>query len=610
MQVHVVACKVPLSYERILGSLGQHALFRKAFGTVNTSMCNKHGEFKNSKKAEKGLLRSLVPYLFKLGLGAGLLKAALNYFRANRTWLYRWLRWVPNFNSFLAYTFGVSILKFALTGTKYLPGEQLLPASRQSLAAALASKPFARRLLQRKEELAQRLSGAIRFKTVSYDYEDTENKADYREMQKLHAYLQTQFPLVHSTLQRRVINTHSLVYHWEGSDNENQRPYLLYAHMDVVPAIQEEWSEDPFSGSIKDGYIFGRGTIDLKHMVLGYMEALEDLIHSGFRPKRSIYIALGHDEEVGGRHGAAAIAGWFLDQGMSEEPFEFMWDEGLFVIDNIVPGHDGPVALICASEKGSMTLKLSVTTEPGHSSVPPKEGSIGILASAMSKLEKHPMPGSMSGVAEDFFGHIATGFGGPMRFIMSNLWLFGGLVCRILEGKHQTATMVRTTTALTTFHSGYKNNVCPAEAAGIVNHRVHPNNTLDEVLKYDKKIVDDPRVKFEVISSLPPSPVSSSMHPAYKTLQHCVHSQYPTASVGPSVFVANSDSRHFWDVADQIYRFNPIRLTNTETKLFHGIDEKISVDNYVRTVVFIRHFIEMTDARFCKRTEPPSKYNE
>ena len=107
----------------------------------------------------------------------------------------------------------------------------------------------------------------------------------------------------------------------------------------------------------------------------------------------------------------------------------------------------------------------------------------------------------------------------------------------------------------------------------------------------------------EVISKLKPSPVSSSTHPAFIDMRNCVHAQYPTASVGPQLFIANSDSRHFWALADQIYRFNPIRLTNLQTKMFHGIDEKISVDNYARTVVFMRHFIETTDKRFCKREE-------
>lgn len=566
-------------------------------------MCNDH-EHANTKHAERGRFRAILPYLLGIGFGAGLTKAVLNYFRANRNIVSRWLRWFPSFSSFLLYVFGASVVKYLLNGTKYWPGAQLLKEERESMAKALAKRPFARRLLLKKDEMAERLGHAIRFKTVSYDYTDTENKADYNEFLKLHAYLEEQFPSVHSTLTKHVVNKYSLIYHWKGSDDANQRPYLLYAHMDVVPAITEEWSDDPFSGAVKDGYVHGRGTIDLKHMVCGYMEAMEDLLQSGFQPKRSIYLAFGHDEEVGGVKGAAKIAEWFNDNlVLDEDKFEFMWDEGLFVIDDVIPGHNGPVAMVCVSEKGSLTLNLKVTTLPGHSSFPPKEGSIGILANAMAKLERNPKGGSMRGVAGNFFGTISTGFYGPMRYIMSNLWLFGGVVQRILEGKHQTAAVVRTTTALTMFHSGYKHNTCPAEAVGVIQHRVHPEDTIEDVLEYDRKVIDDPRVSVEVISKLKPSPVSSSTHPAFIDMRNCVHAQYPTASVGPQLFIANSDSRHFWTLADQIYRFNPIRLTNLQTKMFHGIDEKISVDNYARTVVFMRHFIETTDKRFCKREE-------
>lgn len=121
------------------------------------------------------------------------------------------------------------------------------------MAKALAKRSFARRLLLKKDEMAERLSQTIKFKTVSYDYTDTKNKADYTQFLKLHTYLEEQFPKVHSTLTKHVVNKYSLIYHWKGTDSLNQRPYLLYAHMDVVPAIKEEWSDDPFSGVVKDG---------------------------------------------------------------------------------------------------------------------------------------------------------------------------------------------------------------------------------------------------------------------------------------------------------------------------------------------------------------------
>ena len=150
----------------------------------------------------------------------------------------------------------------------------------------------------------------------------------------------------------------------------------------------------------------------------------------------------------------------------------------------------------------------------------------------------------------------------------------------------------------------------PKKRLATVNHRIHPSDTVENVVEYDRKIIDDPRVKIEISRRCGLSPVSSSQANAFQTLKRCVHAQYPDASVGPGLFIANSDSRHFWDVADNIYRFNPIRITNEETKLFHGIDERISIDNLVRVCIFMRNFIEQTDATLSPRKPTKSKYND
>lgn len=270
-----------------------------------------------------------------------------------------------------------------------------------------------------------------------------------------------------------------------------------------------------------------------------------------FRPRRTLYLALGHDEEVGGHAGAKNIAAW-LEQRVGKDAFEFMWDEGLFVIDRVVPMHRGPVAMICVAEKGSLTLDLTVEATPGHSSTPPHETAIGILASAVSKLEKRPLRSVVAGAATNMFTHLVPGFPFPMRLLLSNMWLFGGLLRRVLAAKHKTATLVRTTTALTVFHAGSADNVVPGSAKAVVQHRVHPNDTLDEVEAYDRAVINDPRVKISRAGFVPVSPVSSHSHPAFSTLETVVNLVYPEAGVAPGLFVANSDSRWYWDVARQV----------------------------------------------------------
>lgn len=311
-------------------------------------------------------------------------------------------------------------------------------------------------------------------------------------------------------------------------------------------------------------------------------------------------MALGHDEEIGGWQGAKHIAE-FIHQRLGPRCFEFMWDEGLFVIDRIVPGHRGPVAMICVAEKGSVTLELSVEGTPGHSSAPEFESAVGILANAVSKLERQPLPATLDGPANNMFTALRPGFTFGMKLLVSNLWLFGPLLRRVLAAKHKTSTLVRTTTALTVFQAGSKHNVVPGSAKAIVQHRVHPKDTLDDVQAYDTAVVNDRRVQVKRVGSVPVSPVSSHTHPAFRSLEEVIGLVYPQAAAAPSLFVANSDSRHYWDLARQIYRFNPILLDRDETTRFHGIDERISVRNFAQVVLFCRTFVEVTDTRDAPR---------
>mmetsp|Transcript_35938 Transcript_35938/g.94523 ORF Transcript_35938/g.94523 Transcript_35938/m.94523 type:complete len:197 (+) Transcript_35938:490-1080(+) len=173
---------------------------------------------------------------------------------------------------------------------------------------------------------------------------------------------------------------------------------------------------------------------------------------------------------------------------------------------------------------------------------------------------------------------------------MSNLWLFAPLLKLILASKPQTATLVRTTTAITVVRAGEKNNVLPSIATAIIDHRVHPSDTIASVIARDHATINDPRVKIEVEGeyATEPSPVSSTEHPAYAAFVQCVQDVFPNVTPAPGLFVASSDSKHYWAVAEQIYRFNPIQLTAAETKMFHGFDERISVEGHAKSVAWFR----------------------
>ena len=203
--------------------------------------------------------------------------------------------------------------------------------------------------------IAKRLSEAIQLPTVSFESPTTSNTEPF---EKLHVLLANSFPLVHSQLGKEIINGLSLLYTWQGRD-PRLKPILLMAHMDVVPvdpASEKTWTRPPFSGQLDDGYVWGRGAMDDKASVLGILEAVERLLAEGFQPARTIYLAFGHDEEIGGKNGAARIAATLAARHVQ---LEYVLDEGMNILAGIIDGVAAPVALIGVAEKGYLSIELT-----------------------------------------------------------------------------------------------------------------------------------------------------------------------------------------------------------------------------------------------------------
>ena len=154
--------------------------------------------------------------------------------------------------------------------------------------------------------------------------------------------------------------------------------------MPVIPGTEGDWKQPPFEGLVSDGFIWGRGTLDNKVNIIGLLEAAENMLAQGIKPARTIFFAFGHDEEQGGIDGALEIAKLLEKRGVEAE---FLVDEGGLVTQGVVPGIDGQMAIIAPAEKGIVTLQLKVVGDGGHSSMPPKQTSIGILAAGIAALE-------------------------------------------------------------------------------------------------------------------------------------------------------------------------------------------------------------------------------
>ena len=443
---------------------------------------------------------------------------------------------------------------------------------------------------------AQSLSAAVRTKTIS-GLLDPSGQA--REFEALHAHLKARYPLVHSSLERETIGALTLVFTWRGQDPK-ARPFALMAHQDVVPVApgtEGLWKQPPFSGAIEGGFVWGRGAWDNKGNLIAQLEAIETLLKAGFQPRRTIYFIFGHDEEVGGRAGAVPVAAHFKQRQIA---LDFVLDEGLLVTEGILPGAAMPIALIGVAEKGSISLQLVAQAVPGHSSMPPAPGSsaIGMLSAALARLDGKPLPGGISGVAGEMFGALAPEMNGFQRVALSNLWLFGPLIERMLGKAPTTNALLRTTTALTIVNAGNKENVLPGRAEAVVNFRILPGDTSESVLAFVKAAIADERIEVRVLGqAFEASRVSSSQSEAYRLLASSVREVFAGSVVVPGLMLAATDARHFEGLADHVYRFTPLRAGPKDLSLFHGTGERIAVAGLADMVRFYHRLLSQAAGR-------------
>lgn len=433
----------------------------------------------------------------------------------------------------------------------------------------------------------ERLGEAVRIKTVSFQ---DRSQIDYGEFDRFHQFLRASYPRVFAELQVETVNTYSLLLRWPGSDPALQ-PVLFTAHMDVVPVepgTEADWQHPAFDGVVADGRIYGRGTLDDKVGLLGLLEAAEQLLAEGFVPQRTIVFAFGHDEEISGRDGASAIATRMRELGLH---FSWMVDEGgMLVSDNpLLPGKT--MALVNIAEKGYLTLTLVATGDGGHSSNPPKISTIGRLSNALARIEANPFPPRLVVPVAAMFETLAPHVDQPERFVFENLWLTGGFVAGNMADSRTTQAFVRTTTALTMFNAGIKENVVPQRAEAKVNFRLLPGDTPDMVVEYIEEVVDDPLVEigYEQWDNLPA--IADASGSGFAVISAAVEAVYPDAVVVPSLLTATTDTRHYVDLADNQYRFHGIEVAMEQATSIHGTDEYVGVQSYLKSIEIARQIL-------------------
>lgn len=448
------------------------------------------------------------------------------------------------------------------------------------------------------DRIAERLGEAIRFKTV------TVAAGDPRVGQEgpwlaLQAWLENTYPAFHGAASKETIpGGYSLLFTWTGSDPALD-PILLMAHQDVVPVnigTEGDWDAPPFSGAIQDGYVYGRGAIDDKGSMVGLFEALDALAREGFQPKRTVLLMLGHDEEVSGSGASAGVA---LLKSRDVSPIMAL-DEGFMAVENN-PLTGGTVAFVGVAEKGYVTFNLTVTAEGGHSSTPPRNSATVRLSRALVALDENQMSADLSyPLVSGLFK--ATGREMPFvqRMAFANRWLFGGYLKDVLGATPTANAMIRTTTAPTMLTGSAKENVLAQRATAIINFRIHPKDSEDDILAHIKDVTKDIE-GLEVsygrtgIRGAGASPVSPMDNLAFGVL-YAVAADSSQAPVAPGLVLGATDGRYATAITDSVYRFMPAVMSTEDLTGFHGTNERLTVENMGRLAKGYAQIILAMDA--------------
>ncbi len=462
-----------------------------------------------------------------------------------------------------------------------------------------APQPRARAAVPRTEVLnetaiAEHLAAAIRFRTISHQDAKDDDRTAFAELRQ---FLTATYPRVHVGIVHETVNGDALLYRWPGSDAA-AAPILFLAHQDVVPiepGTETKWTHPPFDGVIADGFVWGRGAIDDKGSLICLFEALESLLAEGFTPARTIWFASGFDEEVGGRQGAKQIA-----EELHARNVRFAWilDEGGVVAQGIVPNVERAVASIAISEKGYLSLELTTHAQGGHASLPSPETAIGILATAIDRVQKNQLPARVTPAFAKSLEILAPEMPFGQRLVLSNLWLTAPLVLKSALERPETSAMVRTTTAPTIVEGGVKDNVLPSTARAVINFRILPGESIATVMGHVQKVIADDRVTITKLerSLSDPAPFSNTEGGGYDVIRSAVKEFYPDAVIVPGVMNGATDSRHFQGLTSDVYRFLPMVLSKSDLPRIHGTDERASVSDLATAVRAYRRIIRQGGA--------------
>ncbi|RDW67020.1 hypothetical protein BP5796_09769 [Coleophoma crateriformis] len=470
----------------------------------------------------------------------------------------------------------------------------------------------------------KRLQGAVQIPTESFDDLGEVGVDERWEIFKeFHAYLEKTFPLVFSKLEITKPNTYGLLINWQGKD-KSMKPYLFMAHQDVVPVLavtESRWKYPPYSAHYDGRFVWGRGASDCKNNLMGVLGTLETLLEQDFVPERTIMAGFGFDEEISGFHGAAYIAKELEDK-LGKNSIELIIDEGGLGIKEM---YGATFALPGLGEKGYMDIKITVETEGGHSSVPPDNTGIGILSRIVAAIEDAPYSPDLTPAnpyfttlqcAAEYGPSISKALKKSIKKSLTSKSEAKALAEYLAKDDIKNRYLMQTSQATDLVSGGVKINALPEKVYAVVNHRIAVESRIADIRAnmqtvLEEKILSKFSMSLDAWGSvsgntsakstgqiiledfsvpLEPSPVSPYDTDAYRVFTGTIKQVLgEDIIVAPSIMTGNTDTKYYWDLSKNIYRFSPVREEGRFNA--HTVDERVGMKEHMEGIKFYTQII-------------------
>ena len=438
------------------------------------------------------------------------------------------------------------------------------------------------------EAYARRLQKMIACATVSH-----KDRYDDEEFAKLRAVMEELFPRVHANCQRLVFGEDCWVFRLPGADES--RNVLLMSHHDVV-AAEGDWTYPPFSGTMAEGKLWGRGTVDTKTPLFAEFAALEELLEQGYRPACNVWLASSHNEEIAG-NGIPLANSYFQEQGIT---FELVLDEGGAVIAPPIGGMTcKKCAMTAIHEKGRHKVKLSATQAAAHSGLTAGQKATPAerMAAFITEVSgKHKFIRRLNPQVKGMFRALAPYAAFPMKLLFANLWCFGPLLTRVLPKlSPQAGGLLGTTCAFHKLETDETGKTCTATAM----LRSVDDGDFAKDFDWFVKTAEKHGISVEKTEDWEYHAPADPALPGFHLVESCIGEIFPDVPVIPFILPAGTDARTLTDVCPCVVRFAPIRLSAQQLASVHSENENMDVAAVGDCVAFYRRLLEKLDTKEC-----------